>query len=102
LEQSQFFADVDLIGIVAVAGVQHFGGGADGIGEGGALVERWCDGRPVGAGFRVAVNGAGGKAQTTAFHAAVKRMEPPGFRSASRRCTSSSSIAGAGPLAPRP
>ena len=37
-DQRQPAADVDLIGVVAITAVQDFGGGSDGIGEGGALV----------------------------------------------------------------
>src|SRR5207247_7421059 len=93
-------ADVDLIGVVAVPRIEDLGGRADRVGECGALVERGSDGGPVGARLGVAVNGAGGKSQAAAFHAAVSRMEPPGLRAASRRSTSSSSSAGVRRRAP--
>src|SRR5204863_3267084 len=104
LEQRELFADVELVRVVAVAGVEDFGTRADRICEGGALVERGSDGRPVGARLGIAVNGAGVQSQSAAFHAAVSLMEPPppGMRAASRRSTSSSSSAGAGSLAPSP
>src|SRR4029077_19825385 len=63
LEQGQTLGDGDLVGVVAVAGVEDFFRRADRVGEGAALVQRGDDRRPIGAPLGIAVDGAGREAE---------------------------------------
>src|SRR2546427_13208774 len=69
LEQRQPPADVHLIGIVAVAAVEDFGGGSHGIREGGALVQRRGYGGPNRGGLWGSRDGARRTGPTTGVSA---------------------------------
>src|SRR5207244_40339 len=80
--------DGDLVGVVAVAGVEDFLRGPDRVGERATLVQRGDDRRPVGPPLRVPMDGAGGEAES-AFHgpwpltrASARRSLPPWARPA--------------------
>src|SRR2546427_9148184 len=77
-EQREPPADVDLIGIVAVAAVEDFGGGSDRIRERGALVQRRGYGGPNGAGVWGALCGAGRTGPTTGVSAPGGSVGAPG------------------------
>src|SRR5205823_1062053 len=94
LERGEALRDRRLVRVVAVAGVEDFGGGADRIGERAALVQGRHHRRPVGAGLGVAVDRTRREPEA-ALHASVSAYVPPGRRAARRWATSSSSNAAA-------
>src|SRR4029079_3477966 len=91
LEQGVLARDLQLRGIVAVAGVEDFLFRSDRIDERGALQQRRGHGAPVGAAVGLAVNRRGAQAELAAGHATSRGWKASPRTRTSRRSASRSS-----------